>query len=201
MSEETINLRTAWKHALFVCRSGMGQFLGLGPVQVRLIVDYTKSLRAQLAAEREKVAAEHEMFLTAHRDNMKGALLLAAEREKREAAERERDMAFRVADNHKADTANAVRIGCENITAREAAEARVKELEADLLTKFEIEARVAALSVALAKAKEGLSDISEGPNTQAMCHLSKEAFYNVIADYCQDRASTALLEIEKEMGV
>ena len=50
------------------------------------------------------------------------------------SVKKERDMAQRVAENHKAGEANAVRIGCDNIKRAEAAEAERDEARSDWVT-------------------------------------------------------------------
>jgi hypothetical protein len=55
-----------------------------------------------------------------------------ADRAAREAMKRDLEMAHRVVDAHKEQAKEAVRIGCENITAREKAEAELAALKAEI---------------------------------------------------------------------
>lgn len=75
------------------------------------------------------LAAEHENWLIVHRDNMGLATRNMELKKERDEARAEVErlkaecaMAYRVVESHKDREKNAVRIGCENITARERAE-------------------------------------------------------------------------------
>jgi hypothetical protein len=75
---------------------------------------------------------EHENFLAVHRDNMALVLRVAALTASLASVKNDWEIASRVADNYKAQMENAVRIGCENITAREKSEATLASVTAKI---------------------------------------------------------------------